>query len=68
MSLRCIGVLIYEIINYLNLDSPLIISTTTKKLGCMIPTAKNKYLNSTNIINTNFKFLTLKKLFELIKN
>ena len=54
--------------NFLNLDSSLIIPTTTEKLGRAVPTAKNKCLDSTKIINTNFKFLTLKESFELIKN
>ena len=51
-------VLIYKIPNFLDLDSSLVISTTTKKLGRVISTAGNN-LNSTKIINTNFKFLTL---------
>ena len=54
--------------NFLNLESSLIIPTTTEKLGRVVPTAKNKCLDSTKIINTNFKFLTLEESFELIKN
>jgi len=54
--------------NFLNLDSSLIIPTTTEKLGRDVLTAKNKCLDSTKIINTNFKFLTLEESFELIKN
>jgi len=45
--------------SFLNLDSSLIIPTTTEKLGRGVPTAKNKCLDSTKIIKTNFKFLTL---------
>ena len=57
-----------KLANFLNLDSSLIIPTTIEKLGRVVPTAKNKCLNSTKIINTNFKFLTLEESFELIKN
>jgi len=57
-----------KLANFLNLDSSLIIPTTIEKLGRVVPTAKNKCLNSTKIINTNFKFLTLDESFRLIKN
>jgi dTDP-4-dehydrorhamnose reductase len=56
-----------KLANYLSFDSSLIISTTTEKLGRDVTTAKNKCLNSTKMINTNFKFLTLDESFELIK-
>jgi dTDP-4-dehydrorhamnose reductase len=56
-----------KLANYFNLDSSLIIPTTIEKLGRDVTTAKNKCLNSTKIINTNFKFLTFEESFELIK-
>lgn len=57
-----------KLANFLNLDSSLIIPTTIEKLGRNVPTAKNKCLDSTKIINTNFKFITLEESFEIIKN
>ena len=56
-----------KLAKYLNLNSSLIISTTTKKLGRSVTTAKNKCLNSKKLTDTNFKFLTLNESFELIK-
>jgi len=56
-----------KLAKYLNLNSSLIIPTTTEKLGRGVITAKNKCLNSTKLINTNFRFLTLNESFELIK-
>ncbi|MCV0400938.1 MAG: SDR family oxidoreductase [Nitrosopumilus sp.] len=56
-----------KLANYLNLDSSLIIPTTTEKLGRGVTTANNKCLNSTKLINTNYKFLTLDESFALIK-
>jgi dTDP-4-dehydrorhamnose reductase len=56
-----------QLANYLNLDPSLIIPTTTEKLGRGVTTAKNKCLNSTKLINTDFRFLTLNESFELIK-
>jgi dTDP-4-dehydrorhamnose reductase len=56
-----------KLAKYLDLDSSLIIPTTTEKLGRSVTTAKNKCLNSTKLINTNFRFLTLNESFELMK-
>jgi dTDP-4-dehydrorhamnose reductase len=56
-----------KLAKYLDLDSSLIIPITTEKLGRSVTTAKNKCLNSTKLINTNFRFLTLNQSVELIK-
>lgn len=56
-----------KLANFLNLDTSLIIPTSIEKLGRDVSTAKNKCLDSTKMLNTNFKFLTLEESFGLIK-
>lgn len=54
--------------NALGLDSSLILPTTIKELGRNVVTAKNKCLDSSKLINTNFEFLNLDESFEILKN
>lgn len=57
-----------KLANFLNLDISLISPTTIKNLGRNVPTSKNKCLDSKKIRNTNFKFLSFEKSFEILRD
>ena len=56
-----------KLANYLELDTDLILPTTTQNLGRNVQTALNKCLSSDKLRSTGFNFMTLNESFNLLK-